>query len=112
MDELDHIFHPAFFIASSRGAKPAVKQVSTAKGHKPLVLFPILAFQHLLHRAFQVVIRRAVGNPAPKFKGMAVTLEEGFLAGVFKGFTIKTAGIVQHQQQDLNQTQFSGNDDP
>lgn len=97
LNELDHIFHPAFFIARAWGTKPTVKQVGRTKGYKPVVLFPVLAFQHFLHRASQVVIHRPVGNTAPIFKSIAVTLEKGFLSSIFKGFTIKTAGIVQNQ---------------
>ena len=91
LNKLGHILYPTFFVSFGGITEAAVKEPSTAKGHKPFILNPVSAFQDFLHGGFQIIVSQCVRNTAEKEKGIVVALKKSFLNHTVKGFHVNAA---------------------
>lgn len=92
----------AFLMALGRCAIVAIKQIMAAKAREGLLFAPIMAFEHLEHSRFQVVIGNPLRHTPEKPKGLDMTLEESLLLLERKGHHKPRMRVIQTHGKELD----------
>src|SRR5262245_24430783 len=72
----DQIFNTALLPSCMNISEERFKSIHTVKVKKHVVFAPTMPLQNLEHRWLEVIVDNHARNPAPEFKGMALTQQE------------------------------------